>query len=202
MRVTLGLAGITMIVFIFQAIIPGFTENFSLTPTRALSGEWWQFITYIFFHGGSLHLVLNMFVLGIFGMGVENRLGERLYLALFLLSGLGSAGLHIGLTGVSEILLLGASGAVFGVMTAYAFLYPKNWIIMFPGIPMPAMLAVVVFAGAQLFFGFSGLQPGIANFGHLGGIVTGLAIMLLWRQFYKPPRIEDSPSRTYEYIWE
>ncbi len=66
----------------------------------------------------------------------------------------------------------------------------------------PAVTAVVVFAGAELFFGFTGLQPGIANFGHLGGIVTGLAVMLLWRQFYKPPRIEDSPSRTYEYIWE
>ena len=202
MKFTLFLVVINVIVFGLQLAVEGFTDQFALTPAHALSGAWWQFITYMFLHGGNIHLLLNMFALGIFGIPVEHRLGWKKFLLLYFIAGLGSAFLHIILTGDSLVLLLGASGAVFGVLTAYGFLYPRNWIIMFPGIPMPAMLAVVVFAGLELFLGVTGFEPGIANFGHLGGIVTGILFMVLWRLAEKKTPIEDRKPQTYEFIWE
>jgi membrane associated rhomboid family serine protease len=202
MRVTLILIIANLLVYGLQLAAEGFTEIFALTPAFALEGAWWQFITYMFLHGGSMHLLLNMFVLGIFGMGVENQLGRERFVILYFLAGLGSAFLHIFLTGDSMVMMLGASGAVFGILTAYGFLFPRNWIIMFPGIPMPAILAVAVFAGLELFLGVTGLQEGIANFGHLGGIITGVAFMLAWKFSARKIPPEEREPRNYEFIWE
>jgi membrane associated rhomboid family serine protease len=124
-----------------------------------------------------------MIGLFMFGAVVEQVLGWRRYLMVYILSGLGSALLYIALTGVSStVMMLGASGAVFGVLTAYAFKFPKNWIVMFPGIPLPAALMVVFFVVIEFFFGVFDLQPGVANFGHLGGIITSLLIMFYWKK--------------------
>jgi membrane associated rhomboid family serine protease len=201
MRITIFLLVANIAVFILQGFFPGFTQAFALTPAIAMEGAYWQFISYMFLHGGSLHIFLNMFVLIIFGFGVERALGTQKYLALYFISGLGSAFLHIFLTGESMIPMLGASGALFGVLTAYGFLFPKNWIIMFPGIPMPAIAAVFVFAGIEIFLGFSGLQPGVANFGHLGGIVTGIALMLIWKYTGRKKK-KYLDTKNFEFFWE
>jgi len=201
MRVTLAAVVICAVFFVLQLAVPGFTEFFALTPAVALSGAYWQFITYIFLHGSFMHIFLNMFVLIMFGPIVERKLGTYPYLALFFLSGLGSAFLHIAITQDSFTILLGASGAIFGILTAYGFLYPKNWIIMFPGIPIPAVLAVFLFAGIELFYGVSGLEAGVANFGHLGGILTGIIFMLLWKYTRKSRAFEPFRANV-EYFWE
>ena len=202
MRVTLSIIILCVVVFILQILVPGFTEFFSLTPVLALRGAWWQFLTYMFLHDPffMMHIFLNMFVLVIFGPIVEKALGWEKFLGLFLVSGLGSAVFHILLTGESAILMLGASGAVFGILTAYGFLFPKRWIIMFPGIPMPAFFAVFVFAGLELFFGVFGLEEGIANFGHLGGIVTGIAFMLAYK--WNARRRKKMHFGEFEWVWE
>ena len=202
MRVTLILVVANLAVFGFQTAFEGFTDTFALTPALALSGSLWQFLTYMFLHGGAVHILLNMFALGIFGIAVENNLGWRKFILLYFLAGLGSAFLHIILAGDPLVLLLGASGAVFGILTAYGFLFPRNWIIMFPGIPMPAILAVFVFAGLELFLGVTGIQQGIANFGHLGGIVTGVLFMSIWKLAARKTPIEDRETTNYEFIWE
>ncbi|MFQ5648018.1 MAG: rhomboid family intramembrane serine protease [Candidatus Aenigmatarchaeota archaeon] len=201
MRVTIYIIIICAAVFAAQIIIPVFSEVFALTPVLAVNGAWWQFITYMFLHGDPMHIGLNMIVLAIFGPLVERELRWKRYTSLFLLSGLGSALLHMFLAGESTIMMLGASGAVFGVLTAYGFLFPRNWIIMFPGIPMPAILAVFVFAGIELFFGVFGVEPGIANFGHLGGIITGVLFMLVYR-FYKKHKKDHFQFGDFEWIWE
>lgn len=202
MRVTFSVIAICIAFFVIQVIFPGFTELMALTPTLAISGAYWQFLTYIFLHGGTMHIFLNLFVLVIFGPTVERRLGMLPYTALFLLCGFGSALLHIVLTNDPTTILLGASGSVFGVLTAYGFLYPKRWIIMFPGIPVPAILAVFLFAGMEIFFGVFGLQSGIANFGHLGGIVTGIIFMLIWKYTSRRSKAFEPFTAQVEYYWE
>ncbi len=199
-RITLALIIINAAVFIAQLISDPVTELFALTPTVAVSGAYWQFFTYMFLHGGFTHIILNMFVLFIFGIMVEKALGSSRYLILYLVSGVGSSVLYLALTGISSIPMLGASGAVFAVLTAYGFLFPKNIIFVPPGIPLPARFAVILFAGLELFLGLTEMEPGIANFGHLGGIITGALLMLYWRQKEKKQKAME--LKGYEFIWE
>ncbi len=203
MRISLTLALLlaNLAAFVLQLAVPGFTLLLSLTPNLAVSGAYWQFFTYMFLHGDPMHIFINMFVLMVFGQQVERQLGWKNLLVLYLVSGLGSAALHILLTGPSYVIMLGASGAVFGILTAYGFLFPKRWIIMFPGIPMPAIAAVFVFAGLELFLGVFGLEQGVANFGHLGGIVAGIGFMLVYK--YKASRRKASGfGGDFEFFWE
>ncbi len=188
MKITFWLIIINAVLFACQVIFTEFTLLFSLTPTLALSGYYWQFFTYMFLHGSVNHFFINMFILFIFGLAVEKTIGKERFIFLYLISGVGSSIFYIFLTGVSDTIMLGASGAVFGILTAYAFLFPKNWVLIFPGIPMPAAFLVVFFMIFETFLGVTGLEPGIANFGHVGGIITSALIMFYWR--YRDKRSE------------
>lgn len=162
------------------------TQNLGLIPQDLFSGHIWQFITYMFVHGDIYHILINMFIFIIFGPVVEATLGARRYLILYFLSGIGSALLHVVLTMLFSgsdlsVVLLGASGAIFGIVTAYGFLYPRSIIYLYV-IPLPARYAVIFIAGFELFVGITGIMPGIANFGHLGGIITGAFVMWRWRR--------------------
>jgi membrane associated rhomboid family serine protease len=196
--VTISLLAANFLMFLLQVAVPGFTELIALTPTLAISGYYWQFFTYMFAHGGITHLGLNMLALFMFGGVMERMLGWKKFVFLYLVAGLGSSFLHIALTGISNIPMLGASGAVFAVLAAYAFKFPKNIIFVFPGIPVPAALLVAFFIIFELFSGFVGFGDNIAHFGHLGGILVGLLTMLYWRQTEK--RGAESPQ--FEWIWE
>ena len=208
MRITIGLLVANASVFVMQIIFssfgPGFQQLFALTPELAVnSGYLWQFFTYMFLHGGMMHITFNMFILFMFGTVIEHSLGEKKYLTLYLVSGVGSALFYIVLMGISNVPMLGASGAIFGILAAYGFMFPKNIIFVFPGIPVPAILAVVGLAVLEFFSGIMGAQPGIANFGHLGGIVTGIMIMFYWKHTIKR-NVSKSTSarREFEYFWE
>lgn len=202
MRITTALIGINVAMFILQVAIAPFTSLFWLVPSEALSGAWWQFITYMFMHGGAMHIMINMFVLFIFGVTIENALGERRYLTLYLISGIGSAFLYLLLMGISDIPMLGASGAVFGVMAAFGFMFPKEKIIIFP-IPyaIPSYIAILAIAGLELFLGVTGFEPGIANFGHLGGLLTGFGLTYYWKS-RRPKKSDVRAVRDYQFFWE
>ncbi len=197
-RITIGLIAANFIVFILQLSIDGFSELVALTPSLAVNGYYWQFFTYMFAHGSISHIGLNMLGLFIFGGVMERVLGEKKYITLYILSGFGSSFLHMALTGISNVPMLGASGAVFGILTAYAYRFPKNTVWVFPGIPVPAAILVVFFVFFEFFSGIFGLQPGIANFGHLGGILVSLALMFFWQKRSKGGSSENSV----EFIWE
>jgi len=201
MKVTFLLIAVNLVFFGLQMTVPGFTDAFALIPDFAMNGAYWQFITYMFLHGNPAHILINMFVLGIFGPLVEHWLGRERFILLYFLAGLGSAFLYISLTGASLTPMLGASGAVFGILAAYAFLFPKNIILVF-FIPMPALFAVIAIMVFELLAGALGLMPGIAHFGHLGGAITGLVFMFLWRKLSKRPSLEDRRPASYEFIWE
>jgi len=202
MRVTTALIGINLVMFVFQLVIAPFTEIFALIPTDALSGSPWQFVTYMFLHGSISHIMINMFVLFIFGVVIENALGVRRYLTLYLVSGIGSAFLYMTLMGISNIPMLGASGAVFGVMAAYGFMFPKDKIVIFLiPYPIPAYIAILGIAAMELFLGVTGIEPGIANFGHLGGLLTGLGLTYYWKT-RKPKESDVRAIRDYQFFWE
>jgi membrane associated rhomboid family serine protease len=206
MRITFTIIGINVVVFFLQLTFGGFTDLFALTPEMAFSGAWWQFFTYMFLHGGNLHIGMNMFVLFLFGEIVERALGSVRYILLYIISGLGSAVMYIALTGMVELPLLGtqmlgASGAVFGVMAAYGLMFPKEkiWVPIFV-VPLPAYTIVILFAALEFILGIFGLEEGIANFGHFGGIVTGILITWYWKSTAKPRNTAE--RRNYEFYWE
>ena len=205
-RVTFALIGINAVVFFLQLAIGGFTDLFALTPEMALRGAWWQFLTYMFLHGGTMHIGMNMFVLFLFGEIIERALGTVRYILLYLVSGLGSALIYMILTGFldSPMLgtqMLGASGAVFGIMAAYGLMFPKEkiWVPIFV-VPLPAFTVVILFAAVEFILGIFGLEQGIANFGHFGGIITGVFMTWYWKRTTRPRDISE--RRNYEFFWE
>ncbi|MEM7815514.1 MAG: rhomboid family intramembrane serine protease [Candidatus Aenigmatarchaeota archaeon] len=200
MRITVAIIILNIVAFAAQVLFePWFTEIFALTPTSALNGSWWQFFTYMFMHADPLHIFLNMFALFMFGVVMERALGWKKYLFLYIASGLGSAAFYILLTGISPTIMLGASGAVFGILAAFGFMFPKEVIYVY-FIPLPAISAVFIFAAFELIAGITNIMPGIANFGHLGGIITSASVMFIWKHTSKPRN--ERELRDYRFYWE
>ena len=195
-------------VFFLEIFVPDFYEQMSLFPNEAIyGGKVWQFLTFMFIHSlvDPLHILLNMFVLFMFGPTIEIEFGRKKFLIFYLICGIGSALLHIFLVFTYPTLtnpeniaaamttpLIGASGAVMGLLTAFAIMFPKR-IIFFNFIPMPAIAFLIIYGAIELLSGISGIETGVAHFGHLGGIATAL-ILLYGFKFKKRKKIE--------FIWE
>ncbi|MEO6064654.1 MAG: rhomboid family intramembrane serine protease [Lysobacterales bacterium] len=168
---------------------------FDLDHTISASGEpfrlafhWWQMLTYALLHGNFIHLMFNGIALGSFGGAVAHRLGARRFLLFFALCVIGSAVaqlLTLPASGSGQPLTptVGASGGIYGVLIAFAFFFPRaRMMLIFPPIPMPAWLLVLLFIGADLALGLGRVSTGIAHFAHLGGALTGVLLLLLWRR--------------------
>jgi membrane associated rhomboid family serine protease len=150
-----------------------------------------QLVTYMFMHGGITHLAFNMLSLYMFGSWIEERLGAQRFLLYYLLCGFGALILHFLVTWYSlqqgadtspDIPMLGASGAIFGILTAFGMLYPDAIIQpLIPPIPMKAKYAVLTYAGIELLLGVSGYQSGVAHFAHLGGALFGFLLLKFWK---------------------
>ncbi len=163
-------------------LIKGYGSNaledlFALTPVLAFNGFFWQFITYMFLHAGFWHFFLNMFTLLMFGPQIEMEVGSKKFLAYYLLCGIGSAIFHVLLTGISFVPMVGASGAIFGILVAFALLFPNATIFVMGLFPMPAISAVFVFGLMEFMYGLASPYSPIAHWGHLGGMITGLLLM-------------------------
>lgn len=144
----------------------------------------YQFVTYMFFHGGFYHLFGNMFALWMFGRTLEYELGQKRFLTYYMVCGIGAALIQVGLAALlgEQIVLLGASGAVMGLLLAFGLMHPNNMIYMIP-IPFPikAKWFVIGYAVLELALGWSG-QTGIAHFAHVGGMLWGLVLLLWWKK--------------------
>jgi membrane associated rhomboid family serine protease len=144
----------------------------------------WQLVTYAFLHGNLTHLAFNMFGLWMFGRELENLLGQRSLLQLYFASVLSAAIMQLLVSSLSGSVYptIGASGGVFGLLLAYGMFFPNRTVmLLFPPIPMPARVFVVVYAGLELFLGVTGTQEGVAHFAHLGGMV-GAYLVLRYRR--------------------
>src|SRR5450631_1757897 len=181
------------LVFVLQGLSKGaLDELFALWPLQAIDGHVyfrpWQIITYAFLHstGNITHLLFNMLALWMFGTEIERYVGPRRLLTCYFASVVTAALSQLFipvLFGAPPAPTIGASGGVFGLLLAYAYLFPKRKVVpLIPPIPMPAWLFATLYAGVELFLGVTGSLSGVAHFAHLGGMIgSGLTVMQ-WRR--------------------
>lgn len=168
------------IVFVLQMFIgPNILYyTLGLVPKLAWSRLYiWQFLTYMFLHGGILHLALNMYALYLFGSEIEQMWGPKAFLRYYLITGIGAGLFHTLLTPMSTVPTIGASGAVLGVLTAFAILFPDREITLLLFFILPVTLKArtlaIGYAVISLLSGASGSPDRIAHFAHLGGMIVG-----------------------------
>ncbi len=172
-----------------------FVTQHALVPAQLLAGwadeaQWATLGSHLFLHGGVAHVLGNCWFLWVFGNNVECKLGPARYLVFYLASGLGAAALQIGVEPSTSVPMVGASGAISGVLGAYFILLPTAWIVtlvpwIVPIVPVPAFVFLILWFGLQAVNGFGVLMDGTAGAGgvawwaHAGGFVAGV-FLTLW----------------------
>lgn len=160
----------------------------------AHSFHWWQPLTYMFLHADMSHILFNMLAVWMFGATLENAWGSRRYLIYYLVCGLGAAIIQECVWSMMpfhplqlEFLnTIGASGAVFGILFAFGWLFPDTpMFILFIPIPIRARTIVIIYAIMELFAGMGNMMgthmDNVAHFAHLGGMLFGWLLLLYWR---------------------
>jgi len=154
---------------------------FMFVPAEIIQRPW-ALISYMFLHGSFMHILFNMIGLFFFGPRLEARIGSRDFILMYFLAGLTGALLHVGagLGGAAGgvpfnpwIPMVGASGAVFGVLYGFARYWPHERIYIWGILPVPSRVMVIGLAAISIYFGFTGAGAGIAHFAHLGGFLGG-----------------------------
>lgn len=144
----------------------------------------WQLVTYAFLHEGILHIFFNMFALYMFGPALEQYWGARRFLVYYFVCAIAAGATQLAVeyaTGTGEP-TIGASGGIFGILLAFAVLFPRaRLLLLLPPIPMPAWLFVTLYGVLELFFGVTGTEASVAHFAHLGGMLGGALVLLYWR---------------------
>jgi membrane associated rhomboid family serine protease len=158
----------------------------------------WQLFTYIFLHGGFSHIFFNLLALWMFGGELESYWGSKKFLFYFFLCGIG-AGIFTVL--FSSYPVIGASGAIYGILLAYGWLFPNRPILIYFLFPIPAKYMVIIFGLIELFSSSSGTGGGIAHLTHLGGLVFGFFYMAypmirqkFRREYYKRKWSQRGPN--------
>jgi membrane associated rhomboid family serine protease len=165
-------------------------ELFALWPLQPLDGtvyfQPWQIISYAFLHGSVAHIGFNMLGLWMFGAEIERYVGPKRLLACYFASVVTAALTQLFvpmLFGAPPAPTIGASGGVFGLLLAYALMFPTRKVVpLIPPIPMPAWLFATIYAGIELFLGVTGTLSGIAHFAHLGGMIGSALVVMQWRR--------------------
>jgi len=166
--------------------------------------HFWQPLTYMFMHANFGHLFCNMFAVWMFGPSLEENWGKTKYIIYYLVCGLGAAAVQLlvwHLTGTAGgAVTIGASGAVFGILLAFGWLFPDvPMFIIFVPIPIRARMFVIIYAAIELFAGLADFSfDNVAHFAHLGGMLFGWLLILLWRIPKREKRVTKS-SRIYHY---
>ncbi|KAF1710671.1 rhomboid family intramembrane serine protease [Pseudoxanthomonas kalamensis DSM 18571] len=189
-------------VFLLQMLTrDAFSGPFALWPLGYGFGPW-QLLTYGFMHGNFSHLLFNMLALWMFGSPLEQTWGNRRYLTYYVVCIVGAGLLQLGVGwwtvsgGGMPYPTVGASGGIFGLLLAYGMLFPRQRVmLLFPPIPMSARTLVIVYGAIELLLGFTGLQPGVAHFAHLGGMLFGWLLIRYWRG--QPPFGRRGPQRRF-----
>jgi membrane associated rhomboid family serine protease len=193
--VTYGLILINVAVFVYQFLVldpvasRAFVEQHGVVPYFLTSGYARSLstpITSMFLHGGVAHLLSNMWFLHVFGDNVEDLLGHARFVAFYLLTGIAAVLGHVLIDPTSTLPLVGASGAISGVLGAYVLMFPQARVVTFVPIfflfEIPAFFFILVWFVMQVFSGFGSLatpqSPGVAFFAHIGGFVAGVVLLL------------------------
>ena len=166
-----------------------------------------QVVTYMFMHGNVTHIFFNMYALYMFGTAIESVWGPKRFLFYYLFTGFGALALqflvqYIEIQSLTQQLvnqpieiqaaainnmkntpMLGASGAVFGILAAYGLQFPNNTLqLLFPPVSMKAKYFVLIYAAVEIGLGLSPYQTGVAHFAHVGGALFGFLLIMYWRK--------------------
>lgn len=172
---TLYLLGINLVVFLLTLRFPEWLYYLALSPVGMVRYRMlWQPVSHMFVHGGFQHLFFNMLALFVFGYQLERAIGSREFLLFYftcgIFSGLCSFGMYMATHSYTS-LLLGASGAIYGVLFAYAVVFPRNIILIWGILPVPAPILVLVYALIEIFSEVFGVRGGVAHLTHLFGFL-------------------------------
>ncbi len=188
---TRALLGANVAIFVLQMLTGNLLIGwFALWPIGA-SGfrgvpefQIWQVVTYAFLHGNLVHLFFNMFALYMFGGDIERLLGTQRFLVYYFVCVVGAALAQLAVQSAINgppLPTVGASGGVFGLLLAFGLAFPqRKLMLLFPPIPMPAWLFVMLYGLLELYLGVTGSGQGVAHFAHLGGMAAGGALLVYW----------------------
>jgi len=185
--IVLNLIIINALMFFVQMVFDGSEEKITrfiaLWPYRSGFFEPYQMVTHMFAHGGLGHILFNMFALWSFGSTLEKVWGPKRFLIFYMLCGLAA--------GVAQIFFsnspaVGASGAIMGLLAAFGYLFPNTELLVFPfPFPVKAKYFIAVIAAIDLFGGVYSTGSNIAHFAHLGGLIMGFILVIIWNKTNK-----------------
>ena len=200
------------VIFLFQKVLLisltdlyyFFTYYLALVPILVWKKYFlWQLATYIFLHGGVFHLLFNLLALWMFGGELENYFGSKKFLRYFLFYGIGAGICTVLFTpaGYQSIPVIGASGAIYGILLAFGWLFPDRPIYIYFLFPIPARYFVIIFGLIEFFSSMEQPGGGVAHLTHLGGLLFGLFYMAypairqkLRREYYKRKWSQRGPN--------
>jgi membrane associated rhomboid family serine protease len=162
----------------------------------------WQLGTYIFLHGGITHILFNLLALWMFGGELESYWGGRKFLGYFLFCGVGAGICTVLFTPYQFVPVIGASGAIYGILLAFGWLFPNRMIYIYFLFPVPAKYMVIIFGLIALFSSMEGTGGGVAHLTHLGGLLFGLFYMAyptirqkIRRDYYRRKWSQKGPDK-------
>jgi membrane associated rhomboid family serine protease len=187
-QVTQTLILANVLVFLVQMVAGDvIVTQFALWPIGPQFAPW-QLVSYAFLHGSFAHILFNMFGLYMFGADLERVWGPRRFLVYYTVAVLSAAIAQLVVSALSGsyVPTIGASGGVFGLLLAFAIYFPRRMVMLIlPPIPMPAWLFATLYGVVELLFGLTGSAGGVAHFAHLGGMLGGYLLILIWRSRWR-----------------
>ncbi len=177
-------------VFLVSWVAPSLVFDFGLQPDAVFRRLFlWQPVTYMFLHAGMLHILFNMLALWMFGVELERLWGRTFFLKYYFVTGIGAAVTTLLLAWLpGEVgaamwasVTVGASGAIYGLLLAYALYFPDRPIYMWMLFPIPAKYFVMIMGAIAFLSSVGGNQGGVANSAHLGGLAFGYLYLRVWR---------------------
>ena len=186
--ITKNIIILNVIIFVLAMLIPQSYQYLAAFFPTSPYFKSWQIITHMFMHGGFMHIAFNMLTLASFGPLLERFLGEKKYILLYFLSGLGAYALNslwiyyemIAEEQFINVAMLGASGAIFGVVAAFTALYPNaEMMIMFIPFPIKAKILLPIVIVGSIYLGINNVG-GVAHFAHIGGALVGYILIKIW----------------------
>jgi membrane associated rhomboid family serine protease len=176
-----ALIGANVAIFLLTELQPSLRPMVGLVPQFVLERFFvWQLATYMFVHGGVLHILFNMLALWMFGTELERMWGTRNFLKFYAVTGIGAGVLTVlfsllpfdALQQLYGSIVIGASGAIYGLLLAYALYFPNRPIYLYFVFPVPARIFVIIIGALAFYASFAGSGGGIANATHLSGLLV------------------------------
>ena len=177
-----AIIGTNVALFVLTFVFPPVEDLLGLVPYLVVRRlEVWRLVTYLFIHGGVFHIFFNMFALWMFGGELEAAWGTRFFVKFYFVTGIGAGILTVLFSmlpfefaaQVFGANVIGASGAIYGLLLAYALAYPDRPIYLYMLFPIPAKVFVAILCGIELMSSVSSSRSGVANATHLGGLAVG-----------------------------